>query len=117
VASRSIGIKPCFAILPLHSIKEALLQESSEDTTQEAVKLNRSMILSSASFWLLVPLCWVPVLTADTTPGEKNLGLGVLAMVCLLVSFAVGAIALILTGLCLADYLQRRRHARASLTS
>jgi hypothetical protein len=112
-----MGIKPCFAILTLHNIKEALLRESPENTTQETVKLNRSMLLSSAVFWLLVPLCWVPVLTADTTPGEKDLGLGVLAVVCLLLSFAVGVIALILTGLCLADYVQRRRHSRASSTS
>jgi hypothetical protein len=80
------------------------------------MKLNRSMLLWSIGFWLLVPICWVPVLAAHTTPGEKDLGLGVVAMGCVLLSLGVGIVALILTLLCLADYLQRRHQSRRDLT-
>lgn len=76
-------------------------------------------IHASVVGWFLVvgPLCWGPVLAADTTQGEKNLGIGVLALACVLLSFVVGVIALLLTSLCLADYVQRRRRYRADLRS
>lgn len=77
------------------------------------------MLLWSIGVWLLVPICWIPALVAETAPGDKDLGLGVLAMPCVLLSFAVGVVALILTILCLADYVQRRHRSRrdADVTS
>ena len=81
---------------------------------QENAKVNRSILLWSIVFWLLIPICWIPVLAAHTTPGEKDLGLGILAMMCVLLSLALGVVALILTALCIADYLQRRHKSRMS---
>lgn len=78
-----------------------------KSAAQETVRVNRPMLLWSIGFWLLVPVCWIPILVANGTPGEKDLGVGVLVMTCVLVSLATGAIALILTVLCVADYVQR----------
>ena len=92
------------------------LQENLKHDARQNVKVNRSMVASSIGFWLLVPACWLPVLLADTTPGEKDLGLGVLAIGCILTACIVGFVALILTSLCVADYLQRSRKARVGPT-
>lgn len=58
------------------------MRKPADHALQEKVRLDRSMLLWSIGFWLLVPICWVPVIAADSTPGEKDLGLGVLAMAC-----------------------------------
>jgi hypothetical protein len=103
--------------LELAQYRRGTLRRYLTSTAQEVVRINRSMLLWSIGFWLLVPICWIPVLVADTTPWEKDLGLGVLAMACVLLSLAVAAVALILTFLCIADYVQRRHKSRTSLAN
>ncbi len=40
--------------------------------------------------WSMVPICWIPIMLASLAPsGEKDLGLGVLAMSCVLASIGV----------------------------
>lgn len=92
------------------------LQENLKHDARQNVKVNRSMAAWSIGFWLIVPACWLPVLLAETTPGGKDLGLGVLAMGCILTSCVVGFVAFILTSLCVADYVQRSRKARVGPT-
>ena len=89
------------------------MRKPADHALQEKVRLDRSMLLWSIGSWLLVPICWVPVIAADSTPGEKDLGLGVLAMACVFLSFVIAIIALILTLFCLAEYVQRRRKLKS----